>query len=59
MTLPEKEFYRVKEICAALNICRTTLWRRIEAGALPALEKSNARVAGYKKETLASLKKDT
>lgn len=57
MTLPERDFYRIKEICAALNISRATLWRRIEAGMLPALERFNARIAGYGRETLDSVRK--
>jgi predicted DNA-binding transcriptional regulator AlpA len=52
MTMQEKEFYRVKEICAHLNISRTALWKRIKTGKAPQLEKKNPRVAGYSRATL-------
>jgi predicted DNA-binding transcriptional regulator AlpA len=55
MTLPDKDFYRVKEICAALNISRVGLWKRIRKGAAPALEHKSPRVAGYSRETLRQL----
>ncbi len=55
MTLPEKEFYRVKEVCAMLHISRMALWKRIKRGSLPELEKFNARVAGYSAETLQNI----
>ncbi|MDB5822196.1 MAG: hypothetical protein JWR21_900 [Herminiimonas sp.] len=55
MTLPEREFYRVKEICAALNISRMALWKRIKAGKAPALEKLNSRVAGYSRATMTKI----
>jgi predicted DNA-binding transcriptional regulator AlpA len=43
MTMQEKEFYRVKEICAHLNISRTALWQRIKTGKAPQLEKKSPR----------------
>jgi predicted DNA-binding transcriptional regulator AlpA len=51
MTL-EKDFYRVKEVCAILKISRIALWKRIKAGTVPQLETVNERVKGYSKETL-------
>jgi predicted DNA-binding transcriptional regulator AlpA len=55
MTITEKDFYRVKEICAYLNISRTALWKRIKAGKAPQLERLNPMVAGYSRETLAQV----
>lgn len=36
MQLPEKLAYRAAELCEALSISRTTLWRLTRAGVLPA-----------------------
>jgi predicted DNA-binding transcriptional regulator AlpA len=56
MTLQEKKFYRVKEVCAALSISRVTLWKWIKKGAAPQLERLNARVAGYSHATLEKVR---
>jgi predicted DNA-binding transcriptional regulator AlpA len=56
MTLPDKSFYRVKEICAYLGISRMALWKRIKRGTAPELEKKGPRKAGYNKETLLQIK---
>lgn len=55
MMLPERGFYRVKEVCAALNISRMALWKRIKAGTMPELERLNSRVAGYSAETMKNI----
>jgi predicted DNA-binding transcriptional regulator AlpA len=56
MTLPDRDFYRIKEICAALGISRVALWKRIKAGKAPELERKNSRVVGYSRETFNRLK---
>jgi hypothetical protein len=55
MTLPEKSFFRVKEICIHLNIGRMTLWRRIRNKKLPELEIINKREKGYSRNVLLNL----
>ena len=58
MTIPEKEFYRVKEICAYLGIGRTALWKAIKAKRIPELERLNDRVAGYSRTILLLVAKN-
>lgn len=56
MNMQEKDFYRVKEICAYLKISRTALWKRIKNGTAPEFISKGSRTKGYSRETLLALK---
>lgn len=56
--MTDREFYRPKEICAALGISERALRKKIAKGTLPPLVRrgvANSRIVGYEREKLLKI----